>query len=249
MYLILSIIQGFTEPIPISSSGHLLILKSIFHISYNDFNFEIIVNFGSLLAIILYFKNDIINLIKNSFTFIRNKDTKYKSDFNYILFVIVGTIPAGILGILFKEKIELIFSNVKFIGFSLIITALFLSSIKHKNGSKKLNFKEAFIIGLFQAIALLPGISRSGATIFGGLYRDLKKEDVFKFSFMLYIPISLFSLLSLNHFNLIYVLYIFISFIFTYISIKFFFNIIKKQKLIYFSIYCFFIGALVLIFM
>lgn len=262
-YILLSIIQGFTEPLPISSSGHLVIIKSLFKSSIlNDLNFEIIVNFGSLIAIIVYFKNDIKTLIKNSFTYLKDKDRKYYSDFRYSLLLIVGTIPAGVIGILFKEKIESILNSVKIIGFFLIITSIFLLSIKNIEGSKddnNISFTDAFLIGLFQSFALLPGISRSASTIVGGMKRNLKIDTAFKFSFMLYIPISLATtILGIkdlidssisNDLLVLYLICIIISGIVTYIATSFFKHIMKNHKLKFFSIYCFIIGFLVLIFL
>lgn len=261
-YILFSIIQGFTEPLPISSSGHLIIIKSLFDNVLNDLNFEIIVNFGSMIAIIIYFKKDISLLFKNSFTYIKNNDSKYYSDFKYFCLLIVGTIPAGILGMLFKDKIENILSSVKIIAFFLIITALFLVSINDTNGikdDKDITFKDALLIGICESIALLPGISRSAATIVGGLKRNLKTSTAFKFSFMLYIPISMASaILGIkelidsnisNNLLILYVISIIVSGLVTYISTTLFKHIMKEKKLKYFSIYCFIVGILTLIFL
>ena len=259
-YILLSIIQGFTEPLPISSSGHLVIIKSLFKGVMNDLNFEIIVNIGSLIAIIIYFKKDIILLFKNSFTYLTKKNDKYHDDFRYLLLLIVGTIPACIIGLLFKDKIEHISNNVKIIGFFLIITAIFLLSIKNIRGSKddkNISFTDAFLIGLFQCVALLPGISRSASTIVGGMKRDLKINVAFKFSFMLYIPISLATtilgikdLISVSYDKtILYIICIIISGIVTYIATSFFKHIMERQKLKSFSIYCFIIGLIVLLFL
>ena len=262
-YIILGIIQGLTEPLPISSSGHLVIFKNLFNLaSLNDLNFEIIVNFASFLAISFIYRKDIIKLIKDSFNYLKTKEYKYYHSFKYILLIILACIPAGILGLLFKNKIDLISSNVKYIGIALLITSLALFIVRKIDGKKhdnNITYKDSFIIGLFQGIALLPGISRSGATLTGGLLRNIKKEDAVKFSFMLYLPISIASFIlgikdftTSSSFNNLYVSYI-LGFIFslftTYFATKWFINIIKKKKLIYFSIYCLVVGLLVLIFM
>ena len=262
-YIILGIIQGLTEPLPISSSGHLVIFKNLFNLaSLNDLNFEIIVNFASFLAISFIYRKDIIKLIKDSFNYLKTKEYKYYHSFKYILLIILACIPAGILGLLFKNKIDLISSNVKYIGIALLITSLALFIVRKIDGKKhdnNITYKDSFIIGLFQGIALLPGISRSGATLTGGLLRNIKKEDAVKFSFMLYLPISIDRLIlgikdftTSSNFNNLYISYI-LGFIFslftTYFATKWFINIIKKKKLIYFSIYCLVVGLLVLIFM
>ena len=262
-YIILAIIQGFTEPIPISSSGHLVIFKSILNSGVlNDLNFEIILNFGSLIAIVIYFWNDIIDLIKDFFSYLKTKDKKYYVNFKYCLLVIVGTIPAGIIGLLFKDYIEELLSGVKIVGCALLITALFLYLIRNIKGnkdSKDISFIDALIIGLFQSVALLPGISRSGATIVGGMFRNLKRDVAFKFSFILYIPISLATMLLgvkdlvetgvSNSLYLTYFIAMIVSGIVTFISLRWFNDIIKKGKLIYFVIYCLIVGSLVILFL
>ena len=263
LYMILGLIQGFTEPIPVSSSGHLVIFKHLFNLNiFNDLNFEIIVNFGSLIAIVIIFWKDIKALVIDFFKYLKNKELKYYNNFKYCLLIIVGTIPAGIMGLLFKDTIEVYANKVKIIGFALLITALFLFLIRNIKGSKtddKITFKDALIIGLFQVVALFPGISRSGATIVGAMFSDLKRDTAFKFSFMLYIPISLATFTlgakdlvesNLNFETWIYYLAgLIVSAVVTFFSVKWFRNIMNKGKLIYFVYYCLLVGTLVLIFL
>lgn len=262
-YIILGIIQGITEPLPISSSGHLVILKNLFKLDIlNDLNFEIIVNFGSFLAICFIYRKDIIKIIKELFLYLKTKEYKYYFSFKYSLLIILASIPAGIIGYIFKEKIDLFSSNIIYIGIALIITSIALFLVRKIDGiknDKTITYKDGFIIGLFQAIALLPGISRSGSTIVGGLFRNIKKEEAVKFSFMLYLPISVGSFIlgindfistqNLNNYIISYILGFIFSTISTYFATKWFINIIKKKKLIYFSIYCLIVGILVIIFM
>lgn len=262
-YIVLAIIQGFTEPLPISSSGHLIIFKSILNSGVlNDLNFEIILNFGSLIAIVVYFWKDIIELIKDFFLYIKTKNKKYYSNFKYCLLVVVGTIPAGIIGLLFKDSIEELLKGVKIVGAALIVTAIFLFLIRNIKGNKEdkdITFIDALIIGLFQSVALLPGISRSGATIVGGMFRDLKRDVAFKFSFILYIPISLATmilgvkdLIEANISSSLWITYfvaMIISGVITYITTHWFNGILKKGKLIYFVIYCLIVGTLVILFL
>ena len=262
-YIILAIIQGFTEPIPISSSGHLIIFKSILNSGVlNDLNFEIILNFGSLIAIVIYFWNDIKELFIDFFTYIFKRDKKAYNNFKYCMLVIIGTIPAGIIGLLFKDTIEELLNSVKVVGIALLVTSLFLYIIRNIKGTKEDNditYLDAIIIGLFQAVALLPGISRSGATIVGSMFRGLKRDVAFKFSFILYIPISLATMLlgvkDLMEANIninmwiTYIIAMIISGIVTFISTKWFNNIMKSGKLIYFSIYCLIVGLLVIVFL
>lgn len=256
-YIILGIIQGFTEPIPVSSSGHLLIFKEIFNMRVlNDLNFEIIVNFGSLIAIIFIYIKEILELFDGVLKYIKTKNKKYKNYFDYFMFIIVATIPVGILGYLFKDFIES-FSSIKAVGISLLVTAgllYLISKIKGKKDEKNITYKDALFVGLFQVFALIPGISRSGITLTAGMFRNLKKEVALKYSFMLYIPISLATMIlgvsdfvkstSFNTLWFPYLIGMVASTIVTYFAFKWFRNILLKEKLIYFVIYCVVVGLL-----
>lgn len=259
-YIILGIIQGFTEPIPVSSSGHLIIFRNIINFGFlYDLNFEIIVNFGSLIAILFFYKEDIISIVKDFFLYIKTKNNKYKTNFNYAMYVIVGTIPAGIVGFIFKDIIEQ-FSNTKTVGISLFITAgliFLIKNLKGKRDEKSLNFRDALYIGLYQVVALMPGISRSGTTLVAGMFRDLKRDVALKFSFMLYIPISLATMaLGLKDFIttpsfdvlwLPYLLGMIAASIVTFYSLKWFRGIMLKGKLKYFVYYCIVLGIIALL--
>ncbi len=256
-YIILGIIQGFTEPIPVSSSGHLLIFKRLFNMDVlYDLNFEIIVNFGSLIAIVFIYGKEIMELLSGVIKYIKTKNKKYKRDFNYFMYIIIATIPVGILGFLLKDFIEG-FSNIKAVGISLLVTAgllYLISRIKGKKDEKEITYKDALYVGLFQVFALIPGISRSGITLTAGMFRNLKKDVALKYSFMLYIPISLATMVlgvkdfaqssSFNTLWLPYLLGMIASSIVTYFTFKWFRNILLKDKLIYFVIYCIIVGLL-----
>lgn len=262
IYIVLGLIQGFTEPIPVSSSGHIVIFKNIFNLKVlNDLNFEIFANFGSLIAIIYIFRKDILKLIKDFINYIKTKEKNSYEGFKYSVLIIIGTIPAGLIGLLFKDFIEEKLTNAKVVGIALLVTALFLFIIRKLKGKKKDNqitYKDALKIGLFQAVALLPGISRSGATIVGGMLSNLTRETAFKYSFMLYIPISLATMLlgvkdiiqTHIELNLLisYILGMIASMIMTYFSTKWFKQIMLKGKLIYFVYYCLIVGLLVILF-
>lgn len=256
-YIILGIVQGFTEPIPVSSSGHLLIFKRIFNIEIlNDLNFEIIVNFGSLIAIIFIYRKELLKLLNGVIKYIKTKNKKYKQDFNYFVYIVVATIPVGILGFLLKDFIES-FSSIKTVGISLLVTAVLLhliSKIKGNRNEKEINYKDALYVGFFQVFALIPGISRSGITLTAGMFRNLKKEVALKYSFMLYIPISIATMIlgisdfvnsaAFNTLWLPYLLGMIASSIVTYFTFKWFRNILLKDKLKYFVIYCSIMGLL-----
>jgi undecaprenyl-diphosphatase len=261
-YIFLGFVQGLTEPIPVSSSGHLIIFKALLNDNVlNDLNFEIIVNFGSLIAILIIFKEDLINIIKDFFLYLKTKEEKYYSNFKYAWLIVIGSVPAGIAGLLLKDKIEAVLSGVKVVGFALLVTALFLYLIKDYKGKKDddhITVTNAIIIGLFQVLALFPGISRSGATLVGGMQQGLKREVAFKYSFMLYIPISLATMIlgvkdmlessisSITWFY--YILGAIVSGIVTYFSTTWFKDIVKNGKLIYFVLYCLLAGILVILF-
>ena len=266
MFIFLGFIQGIAEPIPVSSSGHLLIFQKLIG-SIDKIDFEIlatITNFGSFFAIVLVYKNEIIKLITSFFKYLKSKEKTYYNDYKYCWCIVLGTIPAGIVGLIVTklELFDFLEENVKFVGAMLLVTALFLFIIKDFVGKKdkdKVTFKDALVIGVFQIIALLPGISRSGSTIIGGMFRNLKRETAFDFSFMLYLPISiatgLLGIKDLLDDNLssseifMYLISAVMAFIFTYISIKWFKEVVKKGKLIYFVIYCLIVGSLVIIFL
>ncbi len=259
-YLILGIIQGFTEPLPISSSGHLRIFKSLFNSEVlSDMNFEIIVNFGSLVAILILYRKEIISIIKDFFCYIKTKEKKYEVNYKYAWLIVIGTIPAALLGLFVKDLIEKYFTT-KLVGAMLIITSLLLYMIKDIKGKKEkkdMTYKDAIKIGLFQVIALLPGISRSGATVVGGMESNLKRETALNYSFMLYIPISIASMVlgisdlinsnDLNTLLIPYTISMIAAGIVTYYAAKLFIDIMKKGKLIYFSIYCFIVGIITFI--
>ena len=262
-YIFLGMIQGLTEPIPVSSSGHLVIFKSLLNDNVlNDLNFEIVVNFGSLIAILIIFRKDIIDIIHDFFLYIKTKEEKYYNNFKYAWLIVIGSVPAGIAGLLLKDKIESVLSGVKIVGFALLVTALFLYLVKDykgKKGDDKITVSNAIIIGLFQVLALFPGISRSGSTLVGGMQQGLKRETAFKYSFMLYIPISLATMalgikdMAESSISSVTVMYYIagaiVSGIVTYFSTKWFKNIVKEGKLIYFVWYCLLVGTLVILFL
>ena len=260
-YIFLGFIQGFTETIPVSSSGHLMIFKSILDVNIDFDTIAILTNFGSLLAIIVLFWKDIIKLVKGFFSYLKNKDKESKDEYKYCWMIVLGCIPAGLMGLVVSyfdlfDKIE---NNIKIVGVSLIITSVLLFAIRNFKGKKddnKIGVKEALTVGCFQILGLFPGISRSGSTIVGGMTQGIKRDSAFKYSFMLYIPMSLAAMaleitdLKIES-NLIfhYICSVFVAFIVTLLVTKWFRKIVNNGKLIYFSIYCFVVGCLVILFL
>ncbi len=260
-YIILGLVQGLTETIPVSSSGHLMILKRIMDVNIDFDTLAILTNFGSLVAIVILFWGDIVKFIKGFFKYLSTKKEEYKSDYKYCWMIVIGCIPAGLMGLVVSklnlfDKIE---NNIKIVGLSLIITSILLfivRNFKGKKGDNELGVKEALTVGCFQILGLFPGISRSGSTIVGGMTTGLKRDTAFKYSFMLYIPMSLAAMaLELSTLKIesglifYYIVSVVVALIATLLVTKWFRKIVNNGKLIYFSIYTLIVGLLVIIFM
>lgn len=237
---LLGLVQGLSEFLPVSSSGHLVLGQKFFNLAPPIF-FDILVHLGTLLAIVFYFFRD----------FKRLKSGKVLS------LLLVGSLPAGIIGLFLRTRLEIIFSSYFVVGFSFLISALLLFLTKFlKNQKKEVNkisFSEAFLIGGFQALALLPGVSRSGSTIVAGLLVGLKRKEAFTFSFFLSIPAILGALFleilrggleGQTGIGLIGMLSAFFSGL---LALRILQTILKKGKLFYFGFYCFALGVLILI--
>lgn len=272
IYGILGAIQGFSEPIPISSSGHLVIFQSIFKKlglivpQMNDITFEVIVNTGSLFAIMYYYRRDIKKLFTAFFSYLKKGEQRnyYIKDFRYCILLIVATIPATIGGYLFNDKIETAFSNSKLVGCMLLVTAIFLLLIhkfgyKGKRSAKNINLFDALRMGLFQLLALLPGISRSGSTLTGGMLGGLSQKAARDFSFFMFMPVSIGAIIlklkdfitsnTLHTLWLPYLIAFIISMIVTYLSIHLLFKLLEKRKLVVFSRYCLIMGIIAILFL
>ncbi len=259
IYLFLGVFQGVTEPIPISSSGHLQLAQHFLGIHNPSLTFEVLVNTASLFAVLIIYRKDLTRLIVNGLRFFNTKTPETKRDFNFIVYLIIGTIPAGVIGILFDDEIEKL-SSVKTVAITLIITGIALWLIRNLRGRKfdgDLSGKDAIIIGLAQAVALIPGISRSGATIVAAMGRGLNQETALRYSFLLYIPVSVGVMVfgiedlltgDIGSMWLPYLVAFIGSLIASYFSLKWFMNIMARGNLKYFAIYCFIAGAAVLLF-
>jgi len=233
--IILAIIQGLTEFLPISSSGHLAIFSNFF--SEVNISFYILMHFSSLLAVLLFLRKEIKKI------FSENK--------KYLIYIVIGILPAGIFGFLFKDFIERTFSSLLYISIGFFLTSIFLFLTKIKIKEKKINLKNSFFVGIFQVLALFPGVSRSGITISSAKIFGIKNKESFNFSFLMFIPLVIGALfidiyeagfsLSLN-FLVPFIICFFVS----YLSLTFLNKILKKSNLWIFGIYCFLIGIFVL---
>ncbi|GAA0491745.1 undecaprenyl-diphosphate phosphatase [Salinibacillus aidingensis] len=257
-YLFLGIFQGFTEPIPVSSSGHLVLLRHLMGLDNLNITFEGFLNFGSLLAVLLIYRKDIVRLTINSVNYVINRDKEKASDFRFVLFLIIATIPAGILGVLLEEWISTTFSDkIRMVGVTLFITGVALWIIRNLRGHKgeaDITVKDAIIIGLAQAVSLMPGISRSGATIVGAMLLGLKQDTALRFSFLLYIPVSLGTMIfSVSDMmdkpgNVLWIpslIALIGALIASYFALIWFMNIMKSGNLKYFAWYCFAVALII----
>lgn len=261
-FLFLGLIQGFTEPIPISSSGHLVLIRELFNLEITSLSFEILVHFGSLIAIMYVYRTDIKQLAINFMKYVVNRKHDYKHDFLFVSYLLIATFITGVIGLFVEDFISEQLTKPFFIGVALLITGFFLWIIRHSKGDRleyDLTIRDALIIGLAQSIALIPGISRSGTTVVTALLLGLERKTALKFSFLLFIPVSLgITVLSIqdvlhelrtNELVIPYVVAFLISIIATYIALKWFIHIIQTGKLHIFAFYCFIVGIAVILFM
>ena len=255
--LVLGIIQGLTEYLPVSSSGHLAIGSYLFGIDGEEnLAFTVLVHVATVMSTFVVLWKEIDWILKGLFKFKMNDETKY------FLNIVVSMIPIGIVGVFFKDTVEEIFgSGLLIVGCCLLLTAVLLTFSYYAKPRQRENIlmKDAFIIGLAQACAVLPGLSRSGSTIATGLLLGNKKEKLAQFSFLMVIPPILGEALldvlkaakGEEAFGDISVLPLVVGFIAAFVSgclaCKWMINIVKKGKLIYFGIYCAIAGAVTIV--
>jgi undecaprenyl-diphosphatase len=242
--IILGIIQGLTEFLPVSSSGHLALLHNYF--GEIDLSFDVMLHLATLLAVVCYFFKDIISLIKGFFKFNWKNE-----DFRVCIYLIIATIPAGIVGFLFRDFISGTFSNFMVLGMGFFISAMFLLTASFSRENKELSLYKSFIIGISQALAILPGISRSGSTTSTGILLGISKEKAIRFSFLLAIPAilgaSLLELGNLGSLNLSSALGFVSAFLFGLLGIFLFLKRVSLRSFKWFALYCFLLGVLSLI--
>jgi undecaprenyl-diphosphatase len=263
--IVLGLVQGITEFLPVSSSGHLAILSLIFGIEEGNLFYSVMLHFSTLLAVVIYFREEVIQLIGAFFSLVRriykregNAFEKYE---RMVLMILIGTIPTGIMGVGLGSVFESLYSQLHYIAIALIITGilLLLSERLAKNKYKIKNFPyaNALVIGIFQGFAITPGISRSGATIVGALFMGLDREEAARFSFLLSIPAilgaTLLEILSLETgvmlINSGLVIAMILSFVSGLAAISLLMTLIRRGKLYYFSIYVFALAISIWLFM
>lgn len=242
-YILLGIIQGVTEFLPVSSSGHLLIMQKVLGMSGEEIALSVVLHLGTICALIIFFFKDILAALRN---------------LRLLFFIIIVTIITGTVGILGKGFFESLFSSVRLAALALILTGIVLILTKKFMHAKRdiLDIQDVTILGFAQAIAIIPGISRSGITISALLFRKIDRETSFKFSFLASIPVILGAsfleaqkidfALKTNFKNFI------LGFIFSFLSGLFSLWILKlvvrKAKFHFFGYYCIFIAIITLLF-
>ncbi len=260
--VILGIVQGLTEFLPVSSSGHLVLGEFLLKVKFDDISFEVFLHFGTFLSVIIVFRRIIKTMLKGIWLKAKSNFTgKMASaeDEGWRLFwlILVGSIPAGILGVFFEDYVELCFSSVTLVSLMLLFTGMVLFLTQFFSAARrKVTFSDAFVVGLAQALAMLPGISRSGLTISAGIFKGIERSKAAEFSFLLSLPAifgaSLIKLkdvlhqVDLSQDLSIYLTGAFTAFVVGYLAIKFLLNVIKKGRFQYFAYYCFAVGLLFL---
>lgn len=244
---ILGIIQGLTEYLPVSSSGHLVLAQEIMGVNPPGITLEIIVHVGSLLAVIIYFRRKLLEIMKSFFTKENPSARKYAS------YLIIGTVPAAVIGLSLEKFLDSMFASPIFTSVFLLGTGIILLSTKFTTrGNSEVSLKTALVIGIAQACAILPGISRSGSTISAGLWSRVDPAKAAEFSFLLSIPaiggatVMKFDdlLMESSSFAGPYLLSAVLSLIFSLLAIHWMLAIVKKGRFEYFAYYCFAAGAL-----
>lgn len=266
--VIIGIIQGLTEFLPVSSSAHLVFAPYLLG-TQSSLTYDIVLHIGTLVAVVAYFWNDLVNMIRSFFSSLMDlvrgqfreglRDDQYKK---LAWMVIIGTIPAGLAGVLFEKFFEGLFNNIPAVGGFLIITGILLYASEmisrktsSKSGLKDMSIKNSLIIGISQAFAIAPGLSRSGTTIATGLFLGLERPLAARFSFLLSIPAILGAALiqatdigSLFDINTAATAAGFIAAIISgYIAIKVVLKLISERNLLIFTYYCWIVGPLAII--
>lgn len=250
--IILGIVQGLTEFLPVSSSGHLELGKAILgdHLMPQEsLLFTVVLHFATALSTIVVFRKDILEILKGCLSFTWNEDTRF------LVKIALSILPAAIIGFSFESEFaELFGGNIKLVGFMLIITALLLYlADKAKNTNKKVSYSNAVVIGIAQAIAMLPGISRSGATISTSVLLGNDKTKAARFSFLMVVPL-IFGKIAKDitegaiSFQSENITMLSIGFIAAFVSGLFactwMISLVKKSKLTYFAMYCIIVGLI-----
>lgn len=265
--IVFGLLQGITEFLPISSSGHLVLVPYFLRWETPSASFIIILHFGTLIAAVIFFRKELIRI---GIAFLQPNNKEYASNKKLLLLIIIATIPGALVGFLFEKQVKNLFSNPAATSLFLFLTAILLyggNQVNKKylrknntiNNLEQIDYRQAITIGLAQMVSIAPGVSRSGATISAGLFLGLNKEAATRFSFLISIPIILGANINeiIHYFRLtqgkgtepINLLVIgFVSSLTSgYLAIKYFLKYLKKGELKIFSLYCALIATIALI--
>lgn len=249
--IILALFQGVGEILPISSSGHLIILERLFNIDSNDLTIEILLHLASLLALTFYYFDFIKNMVRKVYLYLFKKKKEYYLEWNYFTTLLIASIPTCLIGLILNNYLDKL---VSYISILLIFNGVLLLVTKYKDNSKNiedLTIKDKLKLGVIQSLGLVPGISRSGTCLMGCNFIKLNKEDSFNLTFLLLFPLVIGSvILNLGDFvidaNLIvpYIIIFLITFMTTYISMTLLHSLVSKGKSKIFGVYCVSIGVI-----
>jgi undecaprenyl-diphosphatase len=257
--LLLGILQGITEFIPVSSSGHLVLAQAFLGQDLDrGITFEIVVHFGSFCSIALYYREKLWEMIKSVIVALKPANitsgvSAKDENVRLSLFILLSMIPAGIVGFTMKDSVETAFANPFLVSCMLLVTGAILFSTRFmKNLHKEVNASRGFLMGIAQAMAIMPGISRSGSTIVMGLFLKMKRDDVANFSFLMLLPIlagaMFLEMMELRHVgvDVSEFWYLFVgflaSFVTGYYALKYLIILLKREQFHYFAFYCWAMG-------
>lgn len=261
--IILGIVQGATEFLPISSSGHLVIIPFLFGWDIPNgeaFIFNVLVQLATLVAVFAYFWHDLLTIVRNTWDGIIQRGPFQKPEARLGWYLVLATLPAVVLGLVFKEKVERAFDSPLAVALFLLVTAVLLIAAERLGNRQRylenLTWKDALVVGFFQVLALFPGVSRSGATITGGMVRDQKRTTAARFSFLMSVPVMLAAgfiatldlLSSPNFFTLLptFIPGFLAAAIVGYLSIRWLMGYLSRHPLYIFAIYCTLLSLVVL---
>lgn len=274
--IVLGIVQGLTEFLPVSSSGHLVIVPFLFKWDYIPVYYSVTLHFATLLSLLTVFYRDIWKIIKAFFVGLFKKGKRSGKYFRFSIFIIIATVPAALVGFFLKDYIEAFFSSPLYVGILLLVTAVFLMAGEfigsrverklNKNVSisdnieyKGLNYVSAAVVGIGQAVAIFPGISRSGSTISFTRLFGIKREECVRFSMLLSIPVISGAFIfeisktyrDMFQKDLNMMINIAVSFVFSYLSgllaIKFLLVLSRNKNLNFFAVYCIVVGIIIIV--
>lgn len=263
---ILGIIQGLTEFLPVSSSGHLVFFQNLFGFTEPELLLDTALHLGTLLAVCIYFRSDLLKMVSESWGYVRDRlgsrrvtpGSAHDSHAKLTWWVIVGTIPTGLIGLFFRHPLENLFGSVSLVGAMLLVTGGILALTRIAPGAsrqrRELGYAAVLIIGTIQGMAIIPGISRSGATIACGLILGLKRETAGRYSFLLSIPAIVGAVVlqlhgaEISRVGVVPLLSGFaLSAVTGLVALKVLMGMVRKGHLAYFAPYCWALGLVVLL--